>query len=162
MFPIKNPPQSYLAIPYIVKKKNQVFLRLGFNICPFKCCQSVSSMTFSLIWGRIQVEWMTVSNWLFTLIRDQFWPYELWFGLEGELKGMATSFPKFTTRFKRLKRAVSSLWCALRLSAALHSHSCFSALSQEYSGAVRSCKHSPPRPYEVKGGFLAHISQINN
>lgn len=116
MFPIKHPPQSYLAIPYIVKKKSQVFLRLGFNICPFKCCQSVSCTTFSLIWGRIQVEWMTVSNWLFTLIRDQFWPYELWFGLEGEMKGTATSFPNFTTRFKRLKRVVSSLWCALRLS----------------------------------------------
>lgn len=56
----------------------------------------------SLILGRLQMKWLTVSNWLFPLIWDQSLPYELWFWLKGKFRGMATSFPKFTTRFKRL------------------------------------------------------------
>lgn len=46
------------------------------------------------------MKWMTVSNWEFSLIYNQSLPYELGFLLRGKLRGMATSFPKFTTKFK--------------------------------------------------------------
>lgn len=62
------------------------------------------------------MKWMAMSNWLFSLIWDQSGPYELWFWLKGKLRGMATSFPKFTTRFKPLKRVVSSSLYALVMS----------------------------------------------
>lgn len=44
------------------------------------------------------MKWVIVFNWLFSLIWDQSLPHELWFWLKGKLRGMATSFPKFTTR----------------------------------------------------------------
>lgn len=78
-------------------------LRATDKICTCACHLHVSSRTFlNDLREILHMKWTTASNWLFSLIWDQFLPYDLWFWLKGKLGKTATSFPKFTTRFKRL------------------------------------------------------------
>lgn len=86
----------------------------------------------------MQLRWTTVSNWLFTLIRDQFRPYELWFWLEGRReRGSATSLPRFTAGFKRPRRLRSLRPCGLSARCCPASHSALARASPACTVALR-------------------------
>lgn len=124
----------------------------------------------------MQLRWTAVSNWLFTLICDQFRPYELWFWLEGRSeRGSATSLPRFTAGFSvrgvcgrsvpvgsPLAAPCSLLSASCSPLAALPPPTRRSLALRLHGGAARSRRSPPPRPFQVRGAFLARTSGINS
>lgn len=111
----------------------------------------------SVILGGLQMKWMTVSNWLFSLIWDQSLPYELRLSVEGKIERNGNLISQVYRKVQAsiacgqclfLHALVMSVCYALLL--LLHLFLMFpGALSQEYSDPAGPLKCSPLRPLKL-------------